>query len=105
MADQWRLTTSDFLTQLATLAFLNGGEEGKNLYNSYLVGRTGYELYQRLKEKSVPNEAEILRQQTISSIAEYVKKNPRASEGQLKSELNRQITSFAKNVAALEKYK
>ncbi|XP_028398894.1 uncharacterized protein LOC114522419 [Dendronephthya gigantea] len=103
MADQWRLTTPDLLSQLATLAFLNGGEEGKNLYQSYLVGRTGYEFYQRLKDNTPRSEADILREETIKNVAEYVKKNPKASETQLRNELTKQIKTFAEKVAALEK--
>ena len=102
MADQWRLTTPDLLSQLATLAFLNGGEEGKNLYQSYLVGRTGYEIYQRLKDTATPSLVDVLRAQTIKNIAEYVKKNPKASEAQLKTELTKQVKAFAEKVAALQ---
>ena len=43
--------------------------------------------------------------QTIKSIAEYVKKNPRASEAQLKNELTKQIKAFAEKVAALQNRK
>jgi len=35
-------------------------------------------------------------------ISEYVKKNPRASEAQLKSEVEKEIKLFAQKVAQLE---
>lgn len=30
------------------LAFLNGGEEGKTLYNAFVAGQVCYEVYKRL---------------------------------------------------------
>ena len=34
--------------QVGVLAFLNGGEEGKKLYNGLVTARVGYEVYNRL---------------------------------------------------------
>ena len=34
--------------QIGVLAFLNGGEEGKTLYNAFVAGQVCYEVYKRL---------------------------------------------------------
>jgi len=39
------------------LAFINGGEEGKALYNAFVTGRVCYEVYKRLSV----SQADVLR--------------------------------------------
>ena len=34
--------------QIGVLAFLNGGEQGKALYQAFVTGRVCYEIYNRL---------------------------------------------------------
>lgn len=98
MAENFRMSTVELLNQIGVLAFLNGGEEGKSLYNAFVAGQVCYEVYKRL----TVSQADILRAETIMRISEYVKKNPRASEAQLKSEVEKEIKLFAQKVAQLE---
>lgn len=84
--------------QIGVLAFLNGGEEGKTLYNAFVAGQVCYEVYKRL----TLSQTDVLRAETILRISNYVKKNPRASQAQLKSEVEKEIQLFAQKVADLE---
>ena len=43
--------------QIGVLAFLNGGEEGKALYNAFVCGEVCYEVYKRL----TVSQADVLR--------------------------------------------
>ena len=43
----------------------------------------------------------IFQAQTILKICDYVKKNPRASQAQLKAEVEKEITAFAQQVSQL----
>ena len=43
--------------QIGVLAFLNGGEEGKTLYNAFVAGQVCYEVYKRL----TVSQADVLR--------------------------------------------
>ena len=50
----------DFLLdtkQIGVLAFLNGGEEGRTLYNAFVTGQVCYEVYKRL----TVSQADVLR--------------------------------------------
>ena len=46
-----------YLFQIGVLAFINGGEEGKALYNAFVTGRVCYEVYKRLSV----SQADVLR--------------------------------------------
>ena len=46
-----------YLDQIGVLAFINGGEEGKALYNAFVTGRVCYEVYKRLSV----SQADVLR--------------------------------------------
>ena len=46
-----------YLYQIGVLAFINGGEEGKALYNAFVTGRVCYEVYKRLSV----SQADVLR--------------------------------------------
>ena len=43
--------------QIGVLAFINGGEEGKALYNAFVTGRVCYEVYKRMSV----SQADVLR--------------------------------------------
>ncbi|CAH3173595.1 unnamed protein product, partial [Porites evermanni] len=81
--------------QIGVLAFLNGGEEGRTLYNAFVTGQVCYEVYKRLTVSQADAE-------TIMRISDYVKNHPRATEAQLKSEVEKEIKLFAQKVAQLE---
>ncbi|XP_068729389.1 uncharacterized protein [Montipora capricornis] len=98
MAESFRLNTAGLLNQIGMLAFLNGGEDGKTLYKAFVTGQVCYEVYKRL----TVSQADVLRAETILRISEYVKKNPRASQAQLKSEVQKEIQLFAQKVAELQ---
>ncbi|XP_073248967.1 uncharacterized protein [Porites lutea] len=98
MADNFRLSTVELLNQIGVLAFLNGGEEGRTLYNAFVTGQVCYEVYKRL----TVSQADVLRAETIMRISDYVKNHPRATEAQLKSEVEKEIKLFAQKVAQLE---
>lgn len=80
------------------LAFINGGEEGRALYNAFVTGRVCYEVYKRLSV----SQADVLRAETVIRISQYVKSHPQASQAQLKAELEKEIKIFAQKVAQLE---
>lgn len=46
-----------YFYQIGVLAFINGGEEGKALYNAFVTGRVCYEVYKRLSV----SQADVLR--------------------------------------------
>jgi len=46
-----------YFYQIGVLAFINGGEEGKALYNAFVSGRVCYEVYKRLSV----SQADVLR--------------------------------------------
>ncbi|XP_020615726.1 uncharacterized protein LOC110053784 [Orbicella faveolata] len=98
MVDNLRMDTVELLNQIGVLAFINGGEEGKALYNAFVTGRVCYEVYKRLSV----SQADVLRAETIMRISEYVKSHPRASEAQLKAEVEKEIKLFAQKIAELE---
>jgi len=98
MAENFRLSTGELFNQIGVLAFLNGGEEGKTLYNAFVAGQVCYEVYKRL----TLSQTDVLRAETILRISNYVKNNPRASQAQLKSEVEKEIQLFAQKVADLE---
>lgn len=80
------------------LAFINGGEEGRALYNAFVTGRVCYEVYKRLSV----SQADVLRAETVIRISQYVKSHPQASQAQLKAEVEKEIKIFAQKVAQLE---
>lgn len=86
------------MNQIGVLAFINGGEEGKALYNAFVTGRVCYEVYKRLSV----SQADVLRAETVMRISQYVKSHPQASQAQLKAEVEKEIKIFAQKVAQLE---
>ena len=54
--------------------------------------RVGYELYQRL---SGERDIEALRNQTILSIAKWIKEHPNAPKEEVAKEMGKQIMQFA----------
>ncbi|XP_032235861.2 uncharacterized protein LOC116617333 [Nematostella vectensis] len=95
MADGFRLNTVDLVEQIAVLGFINGGEQGKSLYNAFVSARVGYEIYKRI----TVSRADRLRAQTIARVAQYVKAYPKASDAQMKAMLEKEIGMFAQQVA------
>ncbi|KAJ7373424.1 hypothetical protein OS493_013017 [Desmophyllum pertusum] len=98
MAESFRMDSVELLNQIGVLAFINGGEEGKALYNAFVTGRVCYEAYKRVSV----SQADVLRAETIMRVSEYVKSHPRASEAQLKTEVEKEIKMFAQKVSQLE---
>ncbi|KAK3748736.1 hypothetical protein QZH41_015678 [Actinostola sp. cb2023] len=92
-----RLGNLDLLEQIAILGFLNGGETGKSLYQAFVTARVGYEVYKRVSV----SKADVLRYQTILRVSEYCQKNPKASDAQKKAMLEKEIATFAQQVAQL----
>ncbi|CAH3044534.1 hypothetical protein pdam_00012465 [Pocillopora damicornis] len=92
------LRSSLYSQQIGVLAFINGGEEGKALYNAFVTGRVCYEVYKRLSV----SQADVLRAETVMRISQYVKSHPQASQAQLKAEVEKEIKIFAQKVAQLE---
>lgn len=86
------------MNQIGVLAFINGGEEGRALYNAFVTGRVCYEVYKRLSV----SQADVLRAETVIRISQYVKSHPQASQAQLKAEVEKEIKIFAQKVAQLE---
>ncbi|XP_058965951.1 uncharacterized protein [Pocillopora verrucosa] len=98
MALNFRMDSVELLNQIGVLAFINGGEEGKALYNAFVTGRVCYEVYKRLSV----SQADVLRAETVMRISQYVKSHPQASQAQLKAEVEKEIKIFAQKVAQLE---
>jgi len=94
----FRMDSVELLNQIGVLAFINGGEEGKALYNAFVTGRVCYEVYKRLSV----SQADVLRAETVMRISQYVKSHPQASQAQLKAEVEKEIKIFAQKVAQLE---
>ncbi|PFX17890.1 uncharacterized protein LOC111340245 [Stylophora pistillata] len=98
MALNFRMDLVELLNQIGVLAFINGGEEGRALYNAFVTGRVCYEVYKRLSV----SQADVLRAETVIRISQYVKSHPQASQAQLKAEVEKEIKIFAQKVAQLE---
>lgn len=98
MALNFRMDSVELLDQIGVLAFINGGEEGRALYNAFVTGRVCYEVYKRLSL----SQADVLRAETVIRISQYVKSHPQASQAQLRAEVEKEIKIFAQKVAQLE---
>ena len=61
------LRSSLYSQQIGVLAFINGGEEGKALYNAFVTGRVCYEVYKRLSV----SQADVLRVGCIMVLKEF----------------------------------
>ncbi|XP_072031620.1 uncharacterized protein [Amphiura filiformis] len=96
--ESWRLDTPDLIQQIALLAYLNKGEEGERFYKLVTAGRVWYEVYRRVSDQ---DEIEAARAQCILAIAEYVKKNPKASQEEVAKEVGKHIQEFAAKVDAM----
>ncbi|XP_064623526.1 uncharacterized protein LOC135485444 [Lineus longissimus] len=93
-----QLSNGDLLQQIALLAWVKGGDNGKQLMESVTTLRVGREIYNRLTGEAL---IEQYRKECILGITKYIKDHPRASEKETQAEVTKQIQLFAARVSAL----
>ncbi|XP_033105432.1 uncharacterized protein LOC117107770 [Anneissia japonica] len=96
--EDWRLNTADLTQQLALLLWLNKREDEGSLYKLVTSLRVWYEVYSRVSSE---DEIDACRNETVLSIADYVKKNPNASKEQMTAEIAKQVQAFADKVESM----
>lgn len=93
------MTDSNLVHQLALLNWLiNDTEESKEL----LTVVTGIQVAKDvLNHLASQDKIDAYKKECILNIAEYVRKNPRASQQELNKEVTKQVSLFALRVEAL----
>merc|ERR1712228_785682 len=85
----------DTVQQAALLAYLKQGEEAQPYLEAVLAARLAGTVYKTL---SKDDQYEAARNETILSIAKWVKDHPRATQSQTQEEVNRQILLFKEKI-------
>jgi len=98
LGKSWGLDTPDLLQQIALLAWLNNGDEGKDMMKLLTQGRVVYELYNRV---SGQRQVEQYEQECILGIVDYIKKNPKHSQDALAKEVEKHVALFKARIEDL----
>ncbi|KAF4098616.1 hypothetical protein G5714_020646 [Onychostoma macrolepis] len=100
MAEANGMTDAQLIQQLALLGWLKTDSvQCKELLTALTGMQVGRELLDRL---SGQRQIDAYRRECIQSIADYVKKNPRASQRELNAEVEKNVLLFASRVQALD---
>ncbi|KAK7143454.1 hypothetical protein R3I93_014573 [Phoxinus phoxinus] len=99
MAESNGMTNAQLIQQLALLGWLKTDSVPcKDL----LTAVTGMQVCRELLDRlSGQNQIDAFRRECILSIADFVKKNPRASQRELNAEVEKNVLVFASRVQAL----
>ncbi|KAK7131200.1 hypothetical protein R3I94_016359 [Phoxinus phoxinus] len=99
MAESNGMTDAQLIQQLALLGWLKTDSVPcKDL----LTAVTGMQVCRELLDRlSGQNQIDAFRRECILSIADFVKKNPRASQRELNAEVEKNVLVFASRVQAL----
>jgi len=96
VSDLWRIeNTAELLQQIAAYVWVTKGDEHKSLYEKLTGARIAVELYERLSSNSL---IDAYKAQCIGNIAEFIKANPRASEAELMSVVEKHVKLFKEQV-------
>ncbi|TRY97910.1 hypothetical protein DNTS_034134 [Danionella cerebrum] len=99
MANASGMTDTQLIQQLALLGWLKTDSDPcKELLSAVTGVQVARELLARLSGES---QIDIYRQECIQSVADFVKKNPRASQQELNYEVEKNVMLFASRVQAL----
>lgn len=89
----------ELVQQMALWNWLNRDDEGsKQLLKAVTGARVAHSLLQCLTGQ---DQIDLYKRQCILGIAEFVKKNPRASQSELNNELKKHVLLFAARVHTL----
>lgn len=93
------MTDAQLIQQLALLGWLKSDSvQCKDFLTAVTGLQVGRELLDRLSGQS---RIDAYRMECIQSVADYVKKNPRASQRELNAEVEKNVLLFASRVQAL----
>ncbi|KAG1943519.1 uncharacterized protein LOC120490830 [Pimephales promelas] len=99
MAESNGMTDAQLIQQLALLGWLKTDSVPcKDLLTAVTGIQVGRELLDRLSGQS---QIDAYRRECILSIADFVKKNPRASQRELNAEVEKNVLVFASRVQTL----
>uniref|UniRef100_A0A0L8GQ15 Uncharacterized protein n=1 Tax=Octopus bimaculoides TaxID=37653 RepID=A0A0L8GQ15_OCTBM len=84
-----QLSDVELLQQISALHWLY--QQDSSFYKAVTLGRVVHNIWKRVSDEP---KIEALRNQTIMSIAAYVKDHPRARESELISEIEKRIEEF-----------
>uniref|UniRef100_A0A673N6X4 Si:ch211-191j22.3 n=1 Tax=Sinocyclocheilus rhinocerous TaxID=307959 RepID=A0A673N6X4_9TELE len=100
MSEANGMTDAQLIQQLALLGWLKTDSvQCKELLTALTGMQVARELLDRLSGQS---RIDAYRRECIQSIADYVKKNPRASQRELNAEVEKKVLLFASRVQALD---
>ncbi|KAK9955323.1 hypothetical protein ABG768_015205 [Culter alburnus] len=99
MAKSNGMTDVQLIQQLALLGWLKtDSEQCKELYTAVTGMQVAREVLDRLSGQS---QIDAYKRECIQSVADFVKKNPRASQRELNAEVEKNVLLFASRVQAL----
>jgi len=85
----------DTAQQAALLAYLKNGEEAQPYLEAVLTARLAGTVYKQISKE---DQYEAARNETILSIAQWVKEHPRATQAQTQEEVGKQIELFKQKI-------
>ncbi|MGH0114891.1 UNVERIFIED_CONTAM: hypothetical protein FKN15_065815 [Acipenser sinensis] len=98
--DSGQMSNTQLIQQLAMLNWLKSDSvESKEILAAVTGVQVAQELLQRLTGQ---DKVDAYKRECIHAIAAYVKNNPRASQGEINKEVEKQVLQFAARVQALE---
>ncbi|KAG5285124.1 hypothetical protein AALO_G00034330 [Alosa alosa] len=94
------MTNAQLIQQLALLNWLKSDTtQSKDILTAITQLQVGREIFNRLTGQG---KVEAYKKECILQIADYVQKNPSASQRQLNTEVEKQVLLFAARVQALD---
>ncbi|KAL0994253.1 hypothetical protein UPYG_G00119870 [Umbra pygmaea] len=94
------MSNSQLFQQLALLGWLRSGSENDKEILTAVTGiQVAHEIMNRITGQ---REVDAFKKDCIQCIAEYVQKNPRASQEEINTEVKRHVLLFAARVQALD---
>ncbi|KAM6930800.1 uncharacterized protein FYW49_002712 [Xenentodon cancila] len=94
------MTTAQLFQQIALLRWLSSQtDEDRRILTAVTGVQVGTELLNRLTGQ---DKVDVYKRECVLSIAEYIRQNPRASQGQINEVVEKNVLVFAARVKALE---